>query len=141
MDRQRWGSPYAPFFYQGVQYTLAHLNTLEYIYVQPASESKPERQFVVIIDFSDHCFTHAWKEGDDTALHYGPRKSRPQNERTFDTQRWQLSHNLPNIVRNLMGAKLYHNPTRDYTKIHITSLTQDGIEVEYEIYINVRFDK
>lgn len=134
MERQRWSSPYAPFFYQGVQYTLAHLNTFEHTYVQPASESKPERQFVVIIDFSDHCFARGWKEDDDTALHYGPRKSRPQDERTFDTQRWQLSHDLPNIVRNLMGSKLYHNPKSDDTKIYVTFLTQDGLEIEYEIY-------
>ena len=139
MSRQSWISPYAPFMVRGRRYDLSHLNTFEHTYVQEATTRDPERTFVVIVDFSDHCFTESRKVGDDPALQYGPKKRRLQDERTFHEGRWERSMQLPDLILSLMGRKLFHNRDRDDTKIYVRP---DGsAQGEYEVYINVRLDR
>lgn len=136
---QSWTSPYTPFVVRGRAYDLSHLNTFEHTYVQAATERDPERRFVVIVDFSDHCFTEGKKVGNDPAMHYGPSKGRSEDERTFHEGRWERSQHLPELIRSLMGCKLYHDKYRDDRKIYVRP--NDPAQAKYEVYINVRLDR
>lgn len=124
-----------PFTHQGITYDLTHLDPFDHVYVQAAAGDKPERRFRVRVHFGHHCFTEGRKPGDDPALVY-PAPAR--DLRTFDTTRWQLSHQLPDLVRGLMTRSISHTGHDNFFTIEVT--TVDGATVEYEVYFHVELD-
>lgn len=124
-----------PFTSQGITYDLAHLDPFDHVYVQAAVADKSERQFRVRIQFGHHCFTEGRKPGDDPSLVY----SAPAKDlRTFDVTRWQLSHLLPGIVRELMTRPISHTGHDNFFTIEVA--TVGGGAVEYEVYFHVELD-
>lgn len=124
-----------PFTYLGTTYDLAHLDAFDHVYVQDASADKPERRYAVRIHFGHHTFTEGRKPGDDLAMVY-PAPSK--DLRTFDVIRWELSRQLPAIIRSLMTRPVSHTGHENFFTVEVTTLGAEA--VEYEVYFDVELD-
>lgn len=51
-------------------------------------------------------------------------------------QRWALSQRLPQIVRDLMGRKVFHTNVHG-TYITIQEIDENGNQINYEIYLEL----
>lgn len=128
----RPGPAWPPFTYQGTVYDLGHLDPRDHVYVQAATDDKPERRFRVRIHFGHHTFTEGINPGDDPALIYpAPAK----DLRTFDKARWQLSFLLPGIMQGLMTRPISHTGHDNFFTIDTTAV--NGTTVEYEVYFRL----
>ena len=117
------------FILDGEIYDLSHLNAdwVEYL------DKRDEKNIITykfIVTYGLHCFT---KDSDDISteesqllMYKGPRESRP-----FNFERYQLSKQLPSIVKSL-GEKETLVCHAGYGKFAIVKvLDSNGIEVEY----------
>ena len=99
--------------------------------VVPAKDGKPEQLFSFLVRFSLHCFSETTKHGDDPQLAY--RDSR--ESRTFDFDRYRLSHHLPETIRDIGSKHCMHTGQSNFFVIELVD--DDGTRVEYEIYFDV----
>ncbi len=117
------------FILDGEIYDLSHLNAdwVEYL------DKRDEKNIITykfIVTYGLHCFT---KDSDDISseesqllMYNGPRESRP-----FNFDRYQLSKQLPSIVKSL-GEKETLVCHAGYGKFAIVKVVDsNGIEVEY----------
>ncbi|GBF04531.1 conserved hypothetical protein [Deinococcus aerius] len=119
-----------PFLYREQVYDLSHLDGFTCEYLKPAQDGKPAVTYRVFVHFGHHCFTEKKKPGDDPALEY--RHVTNRDYRSFDTLRYELSRQLPALVRDLMGRKCFHTGHGNSFTIEVTS--REGEQVEYEVY-------
>lgn len=124
-----------PFRYRGTLYDLSHLEPFLHTYIQPAQEGKPARFYRVWIRFGHHCFTRDPTERDDPGQIYPSQSDR----RCFDVKRWVLSKHLPEIVRSLMGRKIFHTGHGNFFTIEV--MAESGEHLEYEVYFEVNRDR
>jgi hypothetical protein len=88
----------------------------------------------VRVAFSCHCFTEGQKPEDDPRLEVMHAKSK-QDPRSFNEARWELSRQLPNIVRDFMNRKAFHTGKGNYVIVEI--LGWNGVPCEYGIYFDL----
>jgi len=124
------------FTYNDIHYQLEHLHPFEFVFSQEATEKKPRKEYFVNITFSMHCFTKKIMEGEDCneLLLYEDKKEK--REICFD--RYKLSKNLPNIIKELDVRKCYHTRHGNYFTIDISDETKIA---KYEIYFVVSKSK
>lgn len=121
-----------PFELHSLIYDLSHLNVLDCVFTQPATTDKPERRYRVKVEFGHHCFTRGLRDEDPDELIYPEPR---QDLRAFDPERWALSHQLPELIRDLMTREVRHTNHGNFLTIELTDL--NGEPVEYEVYFNV----
>jgi len=118
-----------PFIHNGQTYDLSHLHPSVHFYFQPAKGLLPPRGYRVNILYSLHCFTRSGAgETIDPALEYGDDRE----TRVFDFRRYNLSLQLPAIVKNLMGAKCFEADRDNFFTLHVVD--DQGNNVDYEVY-------
>ncbi len=110
-------------------YDLSHLNANWVEYLDKRDEEKPIT-YKFIVTYGLHCFT---KDSDDLSkeesqllMYNGPRESRP-----FNFERYELSKQLPNIIKSL-GEKetlVCHAGYGNFATVKV--LDSNGIEVDY----------
>jgi len=119
-----------PFRFRNAAYDLSHLHPIAVTYQQPAKGDRPTRCYSVEVSFGLHCFTRsaAPDEGRDPALLY----SDSRETRVFDFRRYELSKQLPAIVRDLSRRKCYHSGKGNF--FTVVSLDDQGRRIEYDVF-------
>lgn len=112
------------------KYDLSHLYPMQVTYIQPAIDGKAERRYLADVCFSLHCFTKAL----DAALPEFNYSS-SQETRTFDISRYELSKQLPQIVRSLDKLKCLHTGKNNFFVIEVIDAA--GKKADYEVYFDV----
>ncbi len=122
------------FSYEDTPYSLAHLHAYTTTFQRPTLPGKPEQTYRVHVSFSHHCFTKGLPTEDETydcLLRY----DHGNDERIFDTRRWQLSKQLPKLIAGMHERKCFQTRTGNF--LSITVIDENGAEVNYEIYFRV----
>lgn len=131
--------PRPPFVYQSNTHSLAHLEPFVYTYIVTAVKNKPERRYVVYVEFTLHCFTKTQQATDDPALFYC--FDRDGSPRSFNLERWNLSIQLPGIIRGLLTQRVHFTAERKGKHrdnfITVPLVQQNGSAVNYEVYFKV----
>ncbi len=121
------------FNYNESTYDLSHLHPITVHYEQPSKEDKPARVFTVDVCFGLHCFTEGYsKITDSDPLRYADSRE----VRLFDFNRYELSKQLPEIIRGLNKKSCMHTGHGNFFTIEI--ITPDGVKTEYEVYFEVK---
>lgn len=119
-------------YLNGEEHDLSHLDDCYWTLVQEATDSKPERNYIIKIIFSCHCFTKGREENDNSSLFY----QEGSDKRTFCSIRYQQSHSLKSNIHSLQNGYVYINDggkksrKQNYLKIP----TETG---NYEIYFTL----
>lgn len=114
-------------------YSLSHLHPFTFKVVVPASEKMPERSYDLNVIFSLHCFTRSCRE--DEELPPDLAYSDNRETRIFDIDRYQLSMELPGIVRGLAERKCYHDKHGNFYVFEIRD--GDGSIKYYSVFFSV----
>ena len=120
--------------YCGKEYDLNHLAPCTMQFERPAKDGMPPVIYSVDVNFSTHCFSRKIAPGEsyEKALECFDGRE----VRLFDPARWELSHYLPEILRQMGGKKCRHTGHGNYLSVEV--LQQDGGIVEYDIFFRVR---
>jgi hypothetical protein len=119
-----------PFSYRGSDHDLSHLHPFEWQFMAPASETRPARTYPIQAIFSLHTFTRGIQGGLRPAAELIYRDTR--EEREFDFARYELSKQLPAIVRSLGERTCYHTAHGTFFTIELTG--PEGSRQDYEVY-------
>jgi hypothetical protein len=123
------------FNYAGRVYNLAHLHLFTLRYERPSEGSNPAEVYKVDVIFTLHCFSRApktWEQYDKNLIY-----SDGNENRISDFRRYELSKQLPEIIRSLPERKPFHNSDRR-NLFTVEVITGDGVMVEYDIFFKVR---
>lgn len=135
---------YVPFHYEGKVFPLEHLNAFYTEYTQPATNEKPERCYRCLIEFSIHCFTkspNAYRGETLDSYHVDLHYTIDKETRIFCFDRYQLSLELPRILREeIYKQKCFFTSANDKF-LTISIENSKGESVEYEIYFSLRKSK
>ena len=120
------------FEYKGKSYKLSHLHPCIWYLNQEGKH--PARQYRFNIEFSLHCFTKQLPEDisliDSLLLYKGPKETRQ-----FCFERYELSKQLPDIIKNINNKTCWHTHHGHFFTIELQD--QEGEKREYEIYFSV----
>ena len=119
-----------PFVYNQKTYDLRHLHRRELIYAPPVKDGKTPLRYKTEVIFSMHCFTRGLKRGEcpEPKLLYSDERE----TRVFDFHRFELSHNLPAIIEQLLDHKCFHTGAGNFFTVKLVD--SRGEAVEYEIF-------
>ncbi len=120
-----------PFVHEELIYSLEHLHPFEFDVIQEAKLNKPERKYPFMVAFSLHCFSKKIDPSDNNNLSYKDSRE----ERTFCFDRYELSKNLPEIIKDIGKKKCRHTGHGNFFIVEI--LREDGNTINYEIYFKV----
>jgi hypothetical protein len=122
---QQWKS----FNLSDEEYNLDHLNACKHIFTHP----KRNESYTLYFTFSHHVFTRSIKQTENVepAFIY----PYPSDERVFDEIRFELSKNLPEIVKTLPEQFCYHGGYSRYCSCKISR--SDGSVVDYQVVYRV----
>jgi hypothetical protein len=98
----------------------------------PASSEWEEIDINLEVGFAMHTFTRARCTTDSVAVIY----ANDRESRTFDDERYALSHRLPEIIKNLSARKCYHARNQNYLSVEDLSL--EGAVIDYRIFFVLR---
>jgi len=118
-------------------YPLDHLNTFQHTFSQGGGKTgKLEERYVVTVQFTDHCFTAGSGARDDTSatVLYAAQVSRGER-RFFSLRRYDLSQQLPEMVRGLMSRRCFFTQGNQYFIFDLVD--ENRHKVEYEMYFDV----
>lgn len=88
---------------QGVSYDLSHLNSRRFTYCRPSTVLDNEKELVIFLSFSDHCFTDHYAQDDSWLYPHEPSSGR----RYFCVTRYNLSLHLPDLILALLESNPY----------------------------------
>lgn len=114
---------------QGQRYELHHLHPFQVTMSLSAKGTHPQRDVRVHVSFSLHCFTREQVSDDPHSQRYSDKRE----VRTFCTERFQLSHGLPDIVRTLPARRCGLAKNDNFLTI---DLPKEGLR--YGVFFNVR---
>ncbi|NOY15854.1 MAG: hypothetical protein GXP23_02765 [Gammaproteobacteria bacterium] len=126
-----------PFTHQGQVYNLTHLHPFEHAFTRAEKDEKPAEIFNFEFMFGLHTFTRGSKDGQPIPLELRYRDSRETREFCFT--RYELSKQLPDIVRALDTHRCFH--TRHGNFFIIERVTREGKIVHYEVYFDIKREK
>ncbi len=125
----KWNS----FSHQGDIYDLSHLYPFYWHYTARAGKGHLARTYKFQVSFSMHCFTR--KPLADEKIAADLWYVGPVEQRLFCFDRYELSHQLPEIIRSLGERPCWHTHHGNFFTIELTS--QNGQKIEYEVYFDV----
>ncbi|MEN9867275.1 MAG: hypothetical protein RL748_2865, partial [Pseudomonadota bacterium] len=114
----------------GNLYDLGHLHPFSFALELPERGKLPAASFEIEVSFGLHCFTEEIKPTDPVAWHYADLRE----TRTFNLVRYELSLQLPAIIRDLDRRRCYHGRYNNFMTFEVL---RDGIIVHYQIYFQV----
>lgn len=114
---------------------MSHLNAFNWEFTQPPRKDKPEIRYSFIIEFGLHCFTRGlnahqseqWKDVPEDIIYSDSRE-----RRIFDFHRYELSKQLPEIIKKIDGKSCFHTGKENFFIIEL--IDEAGDKKEYEIY-------
>lgn len=118
---------------EGECYPLNHLHPHQIEHVVPAKGSNPEKRYQIHVFYGLHCFTRK-AQGDEQvprAAWYSDSRER----RVFCPERWELSKQLPEIIRTLGTRKCLHTQGEEFVTLKVT--TGCGGEIDYAVFFTV----
>jgi hypothetical protein len=110
-------------------FNLSHLEQFDHVFEVAAGVS-----YSITIRFSHHCFTEHTKPTDDPAL----LLTVGSDQRTFDFERWRLSHYLPEIIKTLEQRYISHTNHQSFFTVEL--IEDAGQMQDYEVYFDVTKD-
>lgn len=121
------------FKHNGIEYDLSHIHPSSIQYVQPEKGGNPARVYKVDVCYSLHCFSKgkSLTEMNDPLLDYSDAKE----TRGFDFFRYDLSKQLPTIIKNLNLKKCMFTGRGNFFIIEV--VTPSGTKEDYEVYFDV----
>jgi hypothetical protein len=127
------------FIANGQTYDLSHLDAHEVEYLDDRNINNPiTYRFIVTYGF--HCFTKAsddlTDEQSELLMYRAPKESRP-----FNIERYQLSKQLPDIIKALgeQTTLVIHAGYGNYAAVKV--LDSKGVEVDYFVAFTVFREK
>lgn len=124
-----------PHNLNGVRHDLSHLHPFRFNLKMSAAGNHPARDIDIRVAFSSHCFTQKCLDGThDSAF------SAAHDRRRFCLERYALSMQLPDIIRDLDRRKCYFNFKNSRQRNYITLDVLDGAgaPTEYLVFFDVR---
>lgn len=121
-----------PHEHAGQQYSLTHVHPFTMDYAFPESERHESGVVTIRIGFSLHC----WTRDEETRPATHGWYSDEREKRAFDLERYELSKQLPEIVRQLHRSHCYLAKAENFVTVSLQN--SSGGQVEYEVYFNVR---
>lgn len=125
--------------HEGRSYSLDHLSEFEWIYTQPAKDSKPEKSYKFIVEFSLHCFTYGPNKNKGETVNSLPLElhySDSRETRAFCFKRWELSFKLPDIAKEISQRNCFNTGKGNFFTIELVN-EETGNTEDYEIYFKV----
>ena len=123
------------FILNGDIYDLSHLNAHWVEYLDQRDEENPIT-YKFIVTYGLHCFT---KDSDDLSSEESQllMYSAPRESRQFNFERYQLSKQLPSIIKSLGDKEtlVCHAGYGNFATVKI--LDSNGIEVDYYVVFAV----
>jgi hypothetical protein len=123
------------FILNGDIYDLSHLNAHWVEYLDQRDEENPIT-YKFIVTYGLHCFT---KDSDDISSEESQllMYSAPRESRQFNFERYQLSKQLPSIIKSLGDKEtlVCHAGYGNFATVKI--LDSNGIEVDYYVVFAV----
>lgn len=116
----------------GHAYGLSHLHPFRFEVDLEARAGLAARTVHVHVGFGMHCFTRKAEDGDDSGRHYADDRE----TRTFSPERYQLSRELPKIVRTLGLRRCGFAKDDNYVTVDLP--TVDGQSIRYAVFFNVK---
>ena len=126
----KWHAPHIG----GKEYDLSHLHPFAWDLVVQGKDGKPERRYGIDVTFSLHCFTKGKREAQTpyaSELEY----SDSRETRLFDNARYELSFQLPHIIRTIDSRPCFRTGHGNFFTIKMQDA--DGRAVEYTVYFKV----
>nr|VFJ55285.1 MAG: hypothetical protein BECKFW1821A_GA0114235_10535 [Candidatus Kentron sp. FW]VFJ61581.1 MAG: hypothetical protein BECKFW1821B_GA0114236_106612 [Candidatus Kentron sp. FW] len=121
------------FIQDGNRYHLTHLNPFDWHYRVKTGKGRSEWVCKFQVTSSMHCFTREPFPEEEVARNMwyeGPRE-----KRVFCFERYELSLQLPGIIRTLGERKCYSTPRGNFFAIE--PVTLNGEKAEYEVYFRI----
>lgn len=121
-------SHWQPFELDGEKYDLSHLDAHVVEYIQPGDSKNPERRYKFYITYSFHCFAKDYahlSEKERERLKYKTDK----DSRPFCFKRYELSKNLPAIIKNLGTSHVFHGGYESYATCDVQD--DNGEQIQY----------
>ncbi len=132
MGKPKTGIAWSDHIHEGRSYSLKHLHPHQWDVTVPARKGFTEKTVSILVSYSIHCFTRGIKPGEQVkpeSLYSDSRESR-----VFDTQRWHLSHHLPEIILSLESRRCVHSDGEEFITVEFI---ENGEKVEYAIFFTV----
>lgn len=111
---------------QGQTYSLNHLHPFRFVLPLDRGEVR------VAVAFAMHCFTREATPEDDSSHLYSDERE----ERIFCPLRYELSSQLPEIIRDLANRTCYFARNDNFVTIDVVDLT--GNQVRYAVFFNLK---
>ncbi len=114
-------------------YSLSHLDPFEWHFTSEATSNSPSSHFKFHVNFSLHCFARDLQpneEADPFLLYKGPKE-----DRYFCFDRYELSKQLPDIIKSLPYRPCWHTHHGNYFTIELVD--RKGLTIDYEVYFDV----
>ena len=117
------------FKHGGKIYDLSHLDPRVEKFIRPGTAEKAAVVYNVNVIYTQHPFTRDCPSGRyDKTL-----ECRDGREvRIFDVERWELSKQLPQIVRELASRSCHHTKKNNFVTAEM--VLKDGKKMEYDIF-------
>jgi len=116
-----------PFTHQGQIYDLAHLHPFNHTFTRAEKGENPAEAFNFEFIFGLHTFTRGSKDGQPISMDL--RYSDSRETREFCFTRYELSKQLPDIVRALHCHQCFHTGHGNFFTIQ--QVTKEGAVVNY----------
>jgi len=127
-EEQGW----PPFTYQGATYDLAHLEPFPLLYTTSTDGVELTRN--ILVEFTDHCFTDKFGDGDDPDLLYVAREGRKEGSR-FCFDRYKLSLTLSGHLKAMVDGNVYQVESDRYAVFR--DIVHGGKQGFYAIYFTM----
>jgi len=119
------------FEYSGTDYDLTHLHPFDWRYEHAPKEGQPQTYKCTVV-FSSHCFTRDRRDGEN---HSADLVYPDDLGRLFDVGRYELSKQLPDIIRSLGDRICWHTHHGNFFTVELVG--ENGKKEEYEVYFTV----
>lgn len=117
----------------GTLFDLSHLEDLA-CSVELALSGGSKKQICVTFRFSNHCYTRGTTTGEEA----DPMRVVMDGSRirVFSERRYELSKQLPDLMRDLPNRKVYKTP--HHNLIHLTMVDEHGAKTDYLIALSLK---
>lgn len=116
----------------GVTYDLSHLHPFDWEVQIPGKGNSPDLALTVRVTYGLHCFTRSAEDGERVEADRWYRDSR--EDRVFCELRWELSHQLPQIIATLQERRCIHTGREEFITLEVP---HQGRTLEYAVFFTV----
>ncbi|MFK5912932.1 MAG: hypothetical protein QM484_01040 [Woeseiaceae bacterium] len=122
----------------GVEYKFNHLMPLDLSINLEAHNKNSELTVSLTFFFSNHCYTEGVKENEDISEQF-LLLDHNQNQRKFCINRYQMSLQLPELLKQLHTKKCFFTGRQNWLVIEV--LNNSGENIFYHVFFNIKKHK